>query len=263
VHAVTPTPRYVDASDPSTLTFSICSLVADQAKYDRLLASFGRLGFTPENSEFLAADNRDSNRFDGYSWRKTLLAHARGRYVVFCHDDIELLSDGYDALLQRIAELDALDPAWLLAGVAGGAYRPADVGRWNNVLHISDKFGADRRRGTLPARAESLDECFMLMRRCRPVVSSYDLGGFHHYGPDLCLQAECAGGSSYVFDFHIFHHGSGRTGPPFRKSRRAFIRKYMTLFPGRVLHCTTGQLDLGAANPARPSATEDTVEGGV
>ena len=52
--------------------------------------------------------------------------------------------------------------------------------------------------GTVPGRVETLDECFILMRRSRPVVGSYDLGGFHFYGPDLCLQAELLGGSAHV-----------------------------------------------------------------
>ena len=123
-----PVPRYVQEVDGSTLTFSVCTLVQSEEKYDRLLTSFARLGFSPDNSEFLAADNRSGNRFDGYSWTKTLLAEARGRYVIFCHDDVELIEDGHDALLARLAELDAIDPAWLLAGVAGGRWR---VGRNN------------------------------------------------------------------------------------------------------------------------------------
>jgi hypothetical protein len=239
-----PTPRFVDASDPSPLTFSVCSLVADQGRYDRLVALFARLGFTAENSEFLAADNRHNNDFDGFSWHKTLLAHARGRYVIFCHDDVELMEQGYDDLLACIAGIDAKDPAWLLAGVAGGLYRPKRPGKWRLALHISDNRGPDRRRGELPSRVETLDECFLLMQRCRPVVSSYDFSGFHYYGPDLCLQAEFLGGSSYVIDFHIRHYGQGQTGSPFEQSRRQFTAKYLQFFPGRLLHCTTGQVAL-------------------
>jgi hypothetical protein len=241
-------PRFVDATDPSLLTFSVCSLVADQVKYDRLIASFVRLGFTAENTEFLAADNRHNNDFDGYSWHKTLLAHARGRYVIFCHDDVELMEQGHDDLLACIAGIDAQDPAWLLAGVAGGLYRPTRLGKWHLALHITDNHGADRRREKLPSRVETLDECFLLMKRCRPVVSSYDLGGFHHYGPDLCLQAELLGGSCYVVDFHIRHYGRGQRGLPFQQSRRRFAAKYHKYFPGRTLNCTTGRLALDNSN---------------
>lgn len=239
-----PTPRYVDATDPSPLTFSVCSLVADQAKYDRLLASFARLGFTPENSEFLAADNRHGNQFDGYSWYKTLLAHARGRYVIFCHDDIELIEDGFDALLDRLGDLDRLDPYWALAGVAGGVWLTGNKTDRGLALRISDNLGDDRRFGKLPSRVEALDECFILMRRLRPIVGSYDLSGFHFYGPDLCLQAELAGGTAYAIDFHLRHHGNGAMGESFDQSRADFIQKYRRYFPDRHLRCTTGRLQL-------------------
>jgi hypothetical protein len=242
---MTPIPRYIQSADTGGLDFSVCSLVRGPASYDRLLASFGRLGFTPENSEFLAADNRDENRFDGYTWQKTLLAEARGRYVIFCHDDIELIDRGYADLLATLDDLTKLDPAWLLAGVAGGRWRPDRHHRPLVSLHISDRYKANRRSGSTPGRVETLDECFILMRRAKPVVGSYDLSGFHYYGPDLCLQAELLGGRAYAIDFHLRHHGSGTKDQTFRDCRERFVAKYRSYFPGRSLHCTTGVVDLG------------------
>lgn len=249
------TPRYISDVEPEGPDFSVCSLVHGQQTYDRLLASFARAGFTAANSEFLAADNRATNRFDGYGWQKTLLAQARGRYVLFCHDDIELLDQGHADLLRTLDELSARDPSWLLAGVAGGRYRPRKHHRPFLRLRISDRYGADQQRGTLPGRVETLDECFILMRRSRPVIGSYDLGGFHFYGPDLCLQAEFLGGSAYVIDFHLRHHGEGRKGKGFAEGRRRFIAKYARYFPGRSLHCPTGVIRLtppGSDSPRDP-----------
>ena len=256
---MTPEPRYMDGPADHGLTFSVCSLVRDGWKYDRLRESFLRCGFTAETTEFLAADNRSDNRLDGYSWHKTLLPEARGRYVIFCHDDVELISDGAAHLLDCLADLDRRDPSWLLAGVAGGLYRAEAQGAPPLALHISDPFGENRRRGQLPARVETLDECFILMRRARPVLSSHDLGGFHFYGPDLCLQAELLGGSAYAIDFHLRHYGKGLRGPDFRAARRAFIRKYQTWFPGRTLHCTTGSIVLaGQDQTSEADATGQT-----
>lgn len=238
-----PVPRYITTPDQSSFTFSVCSLVRDQEKYDRLLASFSRLGFTAENTEFLAADNRAENRFDGYSWLKTLLSAAKGKFVVFCHDDIELVDHGYDDLVTWLAELDRHDPRWLLAGVVGGVWRPnSDTTQIAGVYY--NHLDEVRRNGPLPHRVETLDECFTIMRRSRPVISSYDLAGFHHYGPDLCLQAELLGGSVYVIDFPLRHYGLGIRGPAFRASRKHFRRKYWHYFPGRVLHATTGKITL-------------------
>lgn len=237
-------PRYIIAAEIEQPRFSVCSLVQSQKKYDRLLASFDRLGFTPANTEFLAADNRNGNRFDGYSWQRALLAQAKGHFVIFCHDDIELIEQGHDDLLAALSDLDELDPSWRLAGVAGGRYRPEKHHRRFLRVRISDPYGEDRQLGSVPGRVETLDECFILMRRTQPVISSYDLGGFHFYGPDLCLQAELLGGSAYVIDFHLRHHGGGTKGEAFADCRNRFIAKYSRIFPGRWLHCTTGVIQL-------------------
>jgi hypothetical protein len=234
------TPRFLKEAASDGPDFTICTLVRSAEKYNRLLASFVRCGFTAGNSEFLVADNRDANRFDGYGWQKALLAEARGRFVVFCHDDIELLEAGHSQLIAALEDLDRTQPDWLLAGVAGGRYRPAKHHRRFLNMHISDPWGDDRRMGEVPGRVETLDECFILMRRARPVVGSYDLSGFHFYGPDLCLQAELSGGSAHVIDFHLRHHGGGTKDRTFDDCRDRFITKYAHIFPGRTLHCTTG-----------------------
>jgi hypothetical protein len=238
------TQRFVDAVEAGGPAFSVCTLVQDAGRYQALLQSFAALGFTAENAEFLAADNRETNQFDGYSWHKRLLAEARGRFVVFTHDDIELVDEGFDDLLAWIEWLDRNDPKWLVAGVAGGVWHQPAPRKPALALRISDKFGANRRKGVLPARVESLDECFILMRRTRPVITSYDLQGFHFYGPDLCLQAELLGGSAYAIDFHIRHNGAGQTGEPFRTSRDAFVRKYRQFFPDRRLNTVNGVIRL-------------------
>lgn len=243
-------PRYICDDVPKGPDFSVCSLVQSEERYARLIASFARSGFTEENTQFLAADNRSANRFDGYSWQKAMLAEARGRYVIYCHDDIELMDQGHGALLTALNELSHLDPNWLLAGIAGGRYRPQKHHRPMVTLRISDIYGENRRQGSAPGRVETLDECFILMRRARPVIGSYDLAGFHYYGPDLCLQAELLGGSAYVLDFHLRHHGHGTKGPSFIEARQRFVQKYARIFPGRTLHCTTGVIRLEPTDAA-------------
>lgn len=247
---MTLTPNYLTCDKTEGPDVTICTLVRSQEKYDRLLASLARGGFTSDNSEVLAADNRDANRFDGYSWQKALLAQARGRLVVFCHDDIELLDAGRAQLLAALEDLDRTQPDWLLAGVAGGRYRPEKHHRRFLRMHISDPYGDDRLMGSVPGRVETLDECFIVMRRSRPVIGSYDLGGFHFYGPDLCLQAELLGGSVHVIDFHLRHHGGGTKDDSFAKARDRFVRKYAAIFPGRFLHCTTGVVHLAPPDGA-------------
>jgi len=242
---MTPQPTYVQNRDESDLVFSVCSLVRDQAQYDRLLESFAAHGFTAENSEFLAADNRKGNQFDGFDWHKHMWPKVRGRYVIFCHEDVELVDCGYDDLVARIEALDAADPQWLVAGVAGSPWRPLNHSVTAQALHISDIFGTDRRLGSVPARVESLDECFIVMRRLKPVLNSYDMAGFHYYGADLCLQAEFLGGRSYAIDFHLLHKGKARADESFHQIRNQFRAKYRRYFPGRIFHCVTGRVAFG------------------
>lgn len=247
---MTLTPTYVAEEETGGPDFTICTLVRSQEKYDRLLQSFCAVGFGPGNSEFLAADNRDANRFDGYTWQSALLTRARGRFVVFCHDDIELLEAGRINLLAALKDLDRTAPDWLLAGVAGGRYRPDKHHRRFLRMRISDPWGTDRVMGSVPGRVETLDECFILMRRSRPVLPSYDLSGFHFYGPDLCLQAELQGGSAWAIDFHLRHHGQGTKDDSFAECRDRFIAKYARIFPGRSLHCTTGVVTFPTEAPS-------------
>ncbi|AWD22745.1 hypothetical protein [Fuscovulum blasticum] len=240
-----PVPTYVQDKDESTLMFSVCSLVRDQAKYDRLLESFERFGFTLDKAEFLAADNREGNQFHGFSWHKQMLPRCKGRYVIFCHEDVELVDRGYDDLVAAIEALEEADPKWLVAGVAGSPWRPLNHSVTAQALHISDVFGNDRRRGNVPCRVESLDECFLLMRRLKPVLNSYDMQGFHYYGADLCLQAEFLGGRAYAIDFHLHHYGRAIADENFHRLRQEMAQKYRRWFPGRILHCVTGRVALG------------------
>lgn len=237
--------RYLRKAPKSDIRFSVCSLVRDPARYALLLSSFAEYGFTAANSEFLAADNRDGNQFDGYSWIAGLFPECRGDYVIFCHEDIVLIDHGFDELLEKLEELETQDPRWLLAGVAGGEYRSLDNTKRNQHLRITDKYGSDRTHGKVPGRVETLDECFIVMKREKPVFNSYDLSGFHFYGPDICMMADLMGGTCYAIDFHLRHDGEATRGPSFRQSRRQFVEKYSKIFPGRTIHCTTGIVPLG------------------
>lgn len=239
--------RYLTSRFDHPVSFSVCSLVASQEKYDRLLASFRAKGFTPENSEFLAADNRHGNDFDGYSWQRRLYPECQGKYIIFCHDDVEMIEDGFDALYDRLEALSAHDPAWMLAGNAGGRYGHAYDPDAKYGSFLARSFEGKWRGFSIRrpfVRVESLDENFMIMRREMFVSGSIDLGGFHHYGPDLCLVAEMLGGRSYVVDFKLKHYGTGDTGAAYQASRDRFAAKYKELYPGRVLVTTTGPVAL-------------------
>lgn len=221
-------------------TFSVCTLLASDANYERSLASFRKFGFTDENTQFLAADNRQENNFDGYAWVRRMLPECRGKYIVFCHDDVELVDDDLSKLKKTLEELTEIDPKWSIAGNAGGLSGwTRDQKRFRMALRISDRSFDNAHLGDLPARCESLDENFIVMRRDNPVTRSTDLSGFHLFGTDLCLRAELAGQSSYVIDFHLYHHGQGAKGKHYRQQKARIEAKYCKIFPGRRVSTST------------------------
>jgi hypothetical protein len=202
------------------LAFSICTLVTDHAAYAAMREGFEAGGFTAPDAEYLYLDNSAGNRWDAFTGIPVLLAAARGRRIILCHQDIRLLEDGAAALSARLAELDRIAPCWALAGNAG---RIADGGR---RMRISDPHGEDRHLGPLPARMVSLDENFLVLRRDAPIGLSHGLSGFHLYGTDLCLQARLAGRSAWVIDFHLRHLSAGRVDAGFRAQQRRMEERY-------------------------------------
>lgn len=226
------------------IAFSICTLVTDHAAYAAMRSGFHDAGFTDPGSEYLYLDNSAGNRWDAFAGIPVLLAAARGRYVILCHQDVRLLADGAAVLAQRLAELDRIGPCWAIAGNAG---RTAEGG-WR--IRISDPHGEDQALGPLPARVVSLDENFLVLRRDAPIGLSRDLAGFHLYGTDLCLQAGLAGRSAWVIDFHLRHLSAGSVDAGFHAVQQRLEARYAAALdaisrvptPSTRLHIPRGRL---------------------
>ena len=203
------------------LLFTIATIVNDGAQYEEMRRSFDAAGFAGD-CEYLALDNREGNSFEAYAGIRTLLARAHGRYVIVCHQDVRLLTDGRDHLLDLLGELDRLDPLWALVGNAGGTGHGL-------ALRISDPHGENQKVGALPAKVRSLDENFIILKRSAMIAPSVDLAGFHLYGTDLCLQARMRGYRAYVIDFHLRHLGRGSMGRDYYACLEALEDKYCSL----------------------------------
>jgi hypothetical protein len=208
-----------DRAEPSPI-FSVCTLVNDPAQHAAMRASFVGGGFVPGTAEFLRLDNSAGNTWCAYTGLAHLLDAARGEYVVLCHQDVRLLSDGAAELAARLTELTERDPSWALAGNAG--VRPCGT----MALRITDPHGPGQSRGPFPAQVTSLDENFIVVRRDAGIRPSAMLTGFHLYGTDLCLQARAAGRSAWVVDFHLRHLSAGRVDAGFLDQQEAFERQW-------------------------------------
>lgn len=225
--------------------FSIATLVNDAAQYAAMRASFQSGGFTDLHAEFLFVDNTGPAQIDAYRGVNALIHAARGTVVILCHQDVRLLSDDRTALTQRLAELEARDPLWALAGNAGGV-APGVL-----ALRISDPHGADRNTGNLPQRVMSLDENFIVLKRSARVGCSADLQGFHFYGADLCLNADMAGHSAWVIDFHLLHLSAGNKSSAFDEAEDAFSRKWSRALRPRWMQTTCALVRLSGSPAGR------------
>lgn len=214
--------------------FSICTLMTRPEQYGDMLRSYRKAGFG-DDCEYLCIDNSEGNALDAYEGCDAFLRDALGEHIILTHQDVELAFDDRAVLEQRLADLTALDHRWGACGNAG----VGSVGEL--ALRISDPHGENRKVGTLPARAFSLDENFIVVRRSANLSLSNDLSGYHLYGSDLCTLADIKGHSSYVIDFHLRHLSAGTLDADFDASVEAFKAKYSRAFRSRWLEstCTT------------------------
>jgi FkbM family methyltransferase len=234
--------RNLTAPAPVGPAYSFCTLVSRPTQYAQMLHAFAAAGFTPDDCEFLYLDNSATNQGDGYRGLNRLIASARGRYIVLCHQDL-LAIDPRARLDLCLAQLDRDAPDWAVVGNAGHDA----TGRKRQRL--TDRYGYDMTMGPLPARVASLDENFLLIRRDAAIGFSHDLSGFHLYGTDLCLQADLRGRSAWVVDFHLEHLGQGRVDASFADCLSRFSQKYRRALRPRAVTTPSVRLTVGRFDP--------------
>lgn len=218
--------------------YSICTLVTRPDQYAAMCETFTARGFDNTTSEFLYLDNSGPDQCGAYRGINALLNAARGHKVILCHQDVRLIDDGIDALDRRLRELDQRDPNWALAGNAGGV-APGLLG-----FRITDPHGAGRHSGNLPVQVMSLDENFIVVKRSARIGCSVDLEGFHFYGADLCLNADVAGFSAWVIDFHLHHLSGGNKSTDFFAVEEAFRAKWSHALRPRWMQTTCALMRL-------------------
>jgi hypothetical protein len=223
--SINPPVREIPVQRPYPVKFSICTLVTSHKEYGEMAGSFNQGGFTAEDCEYLYIDNSNGNKSDAFAGYNLFLDAARGQYVILCHQDILLKYDDRKILEQRLGELDRTDPAWGLAGNAGG------LAPEKNAVHITDPTGEQNTR-VFPVRAQSLDENFILVKKDANLSLSHDLMGMHFHGTDLCQIGRILGWSAWVVDFHLYHKSGGNFDESFYEMSRAIAKKYRRALRG-------------------------------
>lgn len=225
----------------SEVRYTIATMANDLAHLEALQRSLRAGGFDGADCEYLHIDNSASDQICAYSGLNAMLNEARGKYVILCHQDIRILTDTRHDLDMRLAELEERDPAWALAGNAGGV----TAGRL--AIRITDPHGANQRVGIFPERVMSLDESLIIVRKDARIGFSNDLSGFHFYGADICLNADIQGWNAYVIDFHVAHLSAGKKDVLFEEMELAFRSKWARALAPRWMQTTCSLLHLAGS----------------
>lgn len=231
--------RPVGAAAAAKCRYSICTLVSNPSEYGEMVESFVRAGFHPDLCEYLYCDNSGSNRLDAFAGCNAFFDCACGEFLILCHQDVLLNYDRIDKLERVIRELDARDPDWGLLGNAGGI-RPGHF-----AVRITHAGGDEHKSGNFPARVQSLDENFILIKRSAGLRLSRDLQGFHFYGTELCQAAQSRGLTAWVVDFHLLHKSTGKYDASFLECYRAVCRKYRSSPGGGYIQTTCALIPVG------------------
>jgi GT2 family glycosyltransferase len=166
------------------------------------------------------------------------LDQARGKYVIFSHDDIEILTPDFrDRLLRHLERFDLLgiagttrlvDGAWNAAGqpwVHGQCVQPdVDGGPGYNV----EVYG--KAQHVVQPDIQAIDGVFMAARRSMAKSVRFDaktFDAFHLYDIDFSFRAFRERWRLGVCnDILIYHASRGDYGEAWRHYRRVFFEKY-------------------------------------
>lgn len=225
-------PRAILRQENFKFKYSICTLANKPSEYGKMVDSFVKAGFGENDCEFIYSNNSVNNEFEAFSGINRFLREAKGEFVIVCHQDVLLTIDDRQKLEQQIKLVTQLDPHWGVLGNAGinNMYNISMV-----ITHADSKI---YRSGILPSKVQSLDENFLLIKASANLAVAGDLEGFHMYGTDICLVAECLGYSAFSIDFHLIHKGLGLVDESFHQLAEKLYQKYSYFFRGRYVRTT-------------------------
>jgi len=163
------------------------------------------------------------------------LARASGDIVVFSHDDVLIVNDGFAAKIsERLADYDILGfagtsrlvgPGWLQAGqpFLHGLVAHAVGRRMNLTLYGVDAW-------PVQDGIQAIDGLLMIVRRDTALAVGFDaerFDGFHLYDLDFSFAAFLAGyGLGVCCDIPLLHASGGDFTADWRRYAQRFEKKY-------------------------------------
>jgi len=202
--------------------FSICVLASNNAELETVINSAYQAGFDDRNTEYLYINNIEKNKYNAFDGLNKFLNKAQGTYIILVHQDVEFKFDNVNVLIDRINEMNTFDPKWAILGNAGYSFN--NINR--QYTRITDPGHIDQNDGPFPAKVSCIDEDIMIVKNELNLMFSKNIGHFHLYGADLCLQAMMQGYNSYVIDFHVLHRSGGYPNKSFYDTKDRLITQY-------------------------------------
>jgi hypothetical protein len=123
-------------------------------------------------------------------------------WLLLAHQDVYLPVGFAARITAALDQLTRTTPDWAVAGVVGGTQSGAVIGK----VWCSGNARLIKGETKLPARAATLDELIIIIRRDSGVRFDVNLPSFHLYAADVILTAQSAGRSTWVVDAPVVHH---------------------------------------------------------
>lgn len=189
--------------------------------------------------EFIPVDNTDGLFKSAAEALNFGGSVARGKYILFVHQDIELGSKTWLADVEKM--LDALPDL----GMAGSVGMSIEGNTWLDggrgyIMNLGEVLGKPSSVSTV---VNTLDECVLIVPRKVFEVLRFDdkyFTGWHCYGCDYCLSVQEIGLQVYVIPAFVYHRSIAANSKDLLKYQTRLYLKHRKLFP--KISTTTGVL---------------------
>jgi Glycosyltransferase like family len=163
------------------------------------------------------------------------LDESTAEYLLFAHQDVYLPGGFARRMVAALDQLSTIAPDWAIAGVVGARHGEVIGKVWcsgnNRVIGEGQ---------SLPARANTLDELIIIVRRSSGLRFDEVLPSFHLYAADIILTAAAAGQTTWVVDVPVVHHSRPvvNLGGGYKEAWNYMRRKWRANLPIENLVCT-------------------------
>lgn len=212
--------------------------------------------------ELITIDN-SANSLSIFQAYNKGISIAKYDFLCFIHEDILFYTQNWGQnIIKHLS-----NPKIGVVGVAGGPYVSTIPGQWSDPVTIKNIIQFNKKRKTSlhltepndnfePLEAMVVDGVFMAFRNSIFKEISFDenLGGFHGYDYDICLQAVNKGYVNIVvFDILIEHFSEGNKNKDYYKNIIEIYAKWTNLLPiqtenFRISRKNITKIDKGRAN---------------